>query len=423
MKQALVVDVLQMGAREHYMLPMALHQLGHLRKFHTDLYCGKGSILSFVNPFLRSIPVAALQSLSSRSSGLPGSSVESNNFLGLVNLLLVNRASTTLQRTLLYHVFFNLFAERYYQATNSTPDLLIGFKGVGAIAERYGSEIPYLLDQIDGGYHEIIAVMNEQYQHRGWLSTTPDWINTYPSPPRWLEIENERHIFECKHAIHIVCNSQWTATCLANIGIKSDKCSIIPLSYSPTGCDRSIRYYGSRLNVAFLGSVTLRKGIHHLLMAARIASESVDIHVHIAGGRQEVSLEALALYSNISTYYGRIPRSDVPRFLKYCDILALPSVSEGFGIVQIEAMAYGLPVIASDRTGAVVRDGVDGFVVLSGDIEALASRLILCATNHSLLADLSACALQRSTEFGYEQYCAAWSDLLARLPVEANELT
>ena len=72
---------------------------------------------------------------------------------------------------------------------------------------------------------------------------------------------------------------------------------------------------------------------------------------------------------------GAVPNVDLPPFEKACDLYLGTSVGgESFGIVLVEAMAAGLPVVASDIPGydEVVTDGVDGFLVPPRDPEALA---------------------------------------------------
>lgn len=70
-------------------------------------------------------------------------------------------------------------------------------------------------------------------------------------------------------------------------------------------------------------------------------------------------------------------RRDLLNVLTALDVLALPSTFEGFGIVQAEAMYLGSPVVATNHGGSteVVEDGVTGFLVPFGDVDALVDRL------------------------------------------------
>jgi glycosyltransferase involved in cell wall biosynthesis len=73
-------------------------------------------------------------------------------------------------------------------------------------------------------------------------------------------------------------------------------------------------------------------------------------------------------------------------------------------MVQLEALASGLPVITTPNAGSVMRDGVDGFVVPIRDAEALAEKIELLAKNPELLAWMSHNARERAQEFSWEKY-------------------
>jgi len=74
---------------------------------------------------------------------------------------------------------------------------------------------------------------------------------------------------------------------------------------------------------------------------------------------------------------GARPHEEIPLWMNACDVLCLPSLSEGLPNVALEAMACGLPVVASRVGGVpeVVRDGVNGFLVPPSDPGALADAL------------------------------------------------
>jgi glycosyltransferase involved in cell wall biosynthesis len=65
----------------------------------------------------------------------------------------------------------------------------------------------------------------------------------------------------------------------------------------------------------------------------------------------------------------------VRKFYSQADVFVLPTISDGFAITQLEAMAHGLPVITTPNCGRVVTDGLDGFIVPARDSAALAERL------------------------------------------------
>lgn len=133
--------------------------------------------------------------------------------------------------------------------------------------------------------------------------------------------------------------------------------------------------------VLAVGRLVGYKGHRYLLEACR----TVDTRLWIVGtGPLENELKALALSLGIGdrvTFWGRLEDEAVVDLMSACSVLALPSISraEGFGLVQIEAMACGKPVLnTSLETGVpwVSQDGMTGLTVPPADAEALRRALI-----------------------------------------------
>ena len=98
-------------------------------------------------------------------------------------------------------------------------------------------------------------------------------------------------------------------------------------------------------------------------------------------------------------------QSELPALYDLCDVFALPSRFEPWGLVVNEAMNAGRPVIVSDRVGAaadLVEDGVNGFVYPSGDLGALASRLYEIFESPALRARMGERCLERITSWDFE---------------------
>jgi len=72
------------------------------------------------------------------------------------------------------------------------------------------------------------------------------------------------------------------------------------------------------------------------------------------------------------TFHGPVSRDQTEEFYRTADLFVLPTVSDGFALTQLEAMAHRLPVIATPNCGEVVTDGVDGLIVPACDPMALA---------------------------------------------------
>ncbi len=178
--------------------------------------------------------------------------------------------------------------------------------------------------------------------------------------------------------------------------------------------------FGKRV-VFFIGRHVYYKGIEFLIRAMA----EVDGHLVIGSeGPLTESLKALARSLGLErriTFAGRIAEGDLACYYHACDVFCLPSVarSEAFGIVQLEAMACGKPVVSTRLTTGVVYanlDGVTGLTVEPSDARALAGALTKLLDDDALRARLGAQALDRVTrEFTHDLNARRILDLYAEL--------
>lgn len=114
------------------------------------------------------------------------------------------------------------------------------------------------------------------------------------------------------------------------------------------------------------------------------------------------------------------PRRDVPRLLKACDIFALASHWEPFGIVYLEAAAVGLPLVGTRVDGAVeaVADGETGLLVEPGRPDELAAGIAWIAGDPKLARRLGEAGMQRARQFGHDRFVAPIEALYERLLAE-----
>jgi sugar transferase (PEP-CTERM/EpsH1 system associated) len=209
----------------------------------------------------------------------------------------------------------------------------------------------------------------------GWLRCWFNWI-TSPLPDR------------------VVCVSERVAEFAARtIGIPPAKLVVIPNGvpledFQPGDRSRARVELGIPLRAVVAGTVGRLqpvKGTSYLLEAwALLASDHPDaILLLVGGGPQQAALERMSRRLGISERVRFLgDRADVPDLLRGMDVFALPSVWEGMPNAVLEAMAVGLPVVATAVGGTpeVVVDGVTGLLVPSGDSDALAQSIarLLC---------------------------------------------
>jgi glycosyltransferase involved in cell wall biosynthesis len=165
------------------------------------------------------------------------------------------------------------------------------------------------------------------------------------------------------------------------------------------------------LRLLFVGNIIERKGLHTLLAAFR-QIPSVPVELRVAG-REDVNpayalrmqREALLLGSRVN-FLGRLTDRQLEDELGAAQVLVVPSTYEGFGIVYLEGMAFGLPALATraGAAGEIIEDGHSGFLVAPEDPAALAQAITLLANDRSRLVTMSLAARER-----FEQF-SSWDD-------------
>ena len=166
------------------------------------------------------------------------------------------------------------------------------------------------------------------------------------------------------------------------------------------------------LQLGVLSRLTPIKNVAAVIhAAARLRDLGIAIQVNIAGlGPCEDSLRSLARELNVTDRVCFLGwREDIRELLSGWDLLAMPSFDEGFPLSALEAMAAGLPVLASRVGGLpeIVEDGVTGNLIPPGDIEALVLHLVELANDRMRLSKMGAAGRKRVQEKFTEEAMAS----------------
>jgi glycosyltransferase involved in cell wall biosynthesis len=151
------------------------------------------------------------------------------------------------------------------------------------------------------------------------------------------------------------------------------------------------------LRILFLGNVIYRKGLHTLLEAIKILKPQVIVDVvgslesEPAYTKQMQKFVEVNGLSSLVTFHSSLDREPLIEKLKGAHVLVVPSSYEGFGIVYLEGMCFGLPAIGTTAGGAreIITDGVNGFLIEPGDVNVLASKLRVLNERRDILAQMS----------------------------------
>jgi glycosyltransferase involved in cell wall biosynthesis len=113
-------------------------------------------------------------------------------------------------------------------------------------------------------------------------------------------------------------------------------------------------------------------------------------------------------------HLGRVAHSEMPARMAEADVFVFPSLFEGSAVVTYEALACGLPSLATAASGTVARDGIEGYLVPSRDVDALARRMETLGLDPALRARMSVAARARAEAFDWPRYHAAVRTELGR---------
>lgn len=251
-----------------------------------------------------------------------------------------------------------LFAYSY-----AARDLLRRAKSLGWIT---------VLGQIDLGPGEWEIVDGVAGRH-------PEFRPASQAPPAsyfegWRE--------ELALADHVIVNSQWSADAMLAEGVPIGKLHVTPVPFEEPGLVPRSRQLPGRftnqrpLRVLFLGQANLRKGIADLLEAMRaMDGEPIEL---VMAGRLQVTLPDWARRLGNVRLLGQVAREHVGRVYQAADVFILPTHSDGFGLTQVEAQAWALPLIASRHCGHVVQHEVNGLLLDRVDSDAIRAALTRC---------------------------------------------
>jgi glycosyltransferase involved in cell wall biosynthesis len=207
---------------------------------------------------------------------------------------------------------------------------------------------------------------------------------------------------ELRLATRVIVASTFTKQTLSESPCTA-KIDIVPYG-APERISNDIVKPGERLKVLFAGSLGQRKGLSYLLKAI----ETLGAHVELTLLGRKAASGCAPLESAVKKYrwLPTLNHGGVLREMHSHDVLVLPSLFEGFGLVILEAMAQGTPVITTEHTAGpdVIENGTDGFIVPIRSSTAIAEKLELLASERERLRSMKIAAKAKAQSLGWEIY-------------------
>jgi glycosyltransferase involved in cell wall biosynthesis len=205
---------------------------------------------------------------------------------------------------------------------------------------------------------------------------------------------------EYRLADRLLCPSEFTAKTFVDKGYAKEK-----LARHIYGFDEKVYYPSSQprdphrgLTMLFVGVCAVRKGVHFALEAWLKSPASEDGTFLIAGQFLPAYAEKLAPMLEHPSVQVLGHRTDVPELMRKSDILVLPSIEEGFGLVVAEAMGSGCVPLASEACTEICKHMETGLMHRIGDVPAITQHITMLHEDRALLARLRAASLEAVPE-------------------------
>lgn len=199
----------------------------------------------------------------------------------------------------------------------------------------------------------------------------------------------------------ITVPSDFVLRSFKEMGVPPAKLHLVPYGVNLATYRRTVER-AANFRLLFVGQMSVRKGIHYLLEAFRIA-KLPNAELILVGARTSDTAALLPrqLPEQIR-WLGALPQAGVVREMSLATVMVLPSIEEGLALVQAQALACGCPVIATTNTGGenLFSDGREGFIVPPRDPEALAERLTRLHRDPALIRAMGDAALARVKSIG-----------------------
>jgi len=237
-------------------------------------------------------------------------------------------------------------------------------------------------------HYEVIAAL--------WRTETKRWGEAVAGPP-WVEPDwkKRRKDAELAMATTVSVASAFTKSSLEPLNLN------VPVVVTPYGFP--VGEFGPRaraptgpFTVLSVGTHDLRKGTPYLLEAwKRAAIPGAELHLV---GPLRLAKPFVDRYAGTFRHWPHVPKSELGARYAAADLLAFPTLGDGFGLVIQEAMCTGTPVVTTPCGGGpeCITDGLDGWIVPPRDIDALVARLRSCAADRDGVAAVGRAARARA---------------------------
>lgn len=293
----------------------------------------------------------------------------------------------------LAHEWFDSFAAKYIP---SDTELFVGWSASALQGLKAAKKIGAVTVVDEGSSHVLtqMRILTEEYESQG---LTPKL-----SHPKIIE----RELQEYEECDYITVPSTFVKESFLTQGVSDQKLIHVPYGinlneFTPIPKEDNI------FRIIYCGALSLQKGVHYLLEAFT-QLKLPHAELWLIGNLTDEIQPYMQKYDNEKVLHlGPFKQKELYRYYSQGSIFCLPSIQDGFGLVLLQAMACGLPIIATVNTGApdVVEEGKHGFIIPIRDVEALKNKILYFYENQDLLKEMGKSANKHvRSSYGWEAY-------------------
>lgn len=374
------------GARDSYQFPIAMHEAQQLHAFVTDFYAP-----------LDRLPVRTACALLSR--GLAG------KFKRRYSPELPSRFVKAHPRLLLKNRNRDGWME-YNRALGRHAGELAFASGCGIMSYAHVATSAFLEARTEP------KILIQMQPHPASVRNALLWDQLLPElqePSTINELGWPEPVFDtlCREPLladRCIVASNYALRTLIENGVNPKIVSVVPYGVDIDFFTPSTPPENGNFRVLFVGQPVRQKGLHYLLEAwTRLNLPKSELRVVARTDRDNAILRR---YAGKFTFVGALRWSSLREEYRRADLLCLPSLSEGFGLVALESLACGTPVLASDAAGSseLLRDGEDGFVVPAGNLATLMAALESAYSDRRRLRDMRIAARGKAENFPWSRF-------------------
>lgn len=381
--------VVHAGARDHYELALALMEQHYLQKLVTEAYAP--DLLAELFP--RLAKKRYKKGISSGNVSIATGGLFAGSLMFVNRQFDLNRKKDMSLSKKAYAIAkgteSHLFCYSYYAGHSFTqPPAFSGQKK--------------LLFQLHPHPKSVKAILDEELIVTPVARNSILYENEMQYPDAYLEMLSSESTLADKVAVA----SNYTRRTLIEYGVSEEKITVIPYGIDKTMFRRRIeRPANKNLKIIFVGSMVQRKGLSYLLDAvSKFKTGQVDL---VLCGRGFIDNDLLKHYNKINiSVKQNLSTDQLLEELHRSDLFVLPTLSEGFAHVVLEAMASGLPVLTTNHSCGpdIITEGKDGWILSVKSVSALVDRLEWSINNKSVLFEMGQEASKTASNFTWEKF-------------------